>query len=241
MALIRTRSGLSNEHLLHQVDTVVHVEGGDPTRDDSRPAIDVAFWDAVFSVFRPGRRYHFKPHGGKAALSDLIGAVRAGASNIIVCTDRDHDHVRDPADAEYRMSTRGYSWENDVWCPDLIEDLFYTVSGYTKADIMIRPEIDSAFHDFERALRWPVHAEVRLAALGAQQVAIPRDERKLIIVRQQGPPSVDQARLRASVREQIGLRPVGHVRWLCSQPVVVARVSAGAKMPIMPVEKDTTP
>lgn len=112
MNVTRTPAGLSNEHIFHSSEAVVYVEGGESSRTTVPDAsTDVLFWRGLFDKFVVGHRFHFKPRCGKQTLLALADGIADGTiSAVIVCLDRDHDHLRafgGPQESCTRAGTAG--------------------------------------------------------------------------------------------------------------------------------------
>jgi hypothetical protein len=204
---MRTLAGISNEHLFHHSEAVVYVEGGESSRTAIPTAsADVLFWRGLFDRFAVGHRFHFKPRCGKQTLLTLVDRMEDGTiTAVIVCMDRDHDHIRGLRATSRVLYSYGYSWENDIWSVDVVEEAFYTLCGVDRNSVAVRASVSDALAQFARWMRWPVYADV-LAALRADSV-IPRGNLKCVVPPGRGWPSIDgaflfdcvkKARIRAS-------------------------------------------
>jgi hypothetical protein len=180
---------------------VVYVEGGESTRAlNPASSTDVLFWRALFDTFMAGRRFHFKPRCGKQTLLNLAdGMVDGTITGALVCIDRDHDHLRGLRQTPGVLYTYGYSWENDVWRSDVVEEAFYTLCGVDRNSVMIRESVRGALAQFASRMRWPVYADV-LLALRAES-AIPRGNLKCVVPPGKGWPSIDGRFLLGCVKE----------------------------------------
>lgn len=166
MSFRRTLSGLSNEHLFHQADVVVHVEGGDGLiskyeAGETTEAIDIPFWRAVFRSFAPNVRAHFKAGGSKTALLPIAETVRNSTSfSVVVCMDRDfEDEVVQFSHCPNVMFTWGYSWENDVCSPLTLCRVVGNVCLANFDSDEVDREIDSCFRRFVNDVKWLVKAD----------------------------------------------------------------------------------
>lgn len=200
MNVARTPAGISNEHLFHNSEAVVYVEGGESSKSTVPAAsTDVLFWRGLFDRFAAGHRFHFKPRCGKQTLLKFADKVVDGTiTAVIVCMDRDHDHLRGLRAASKVLYTYGYSWENDVWSIDVIEGAFYTLCGVDRNSVVVRPAISEALAQFARRMRWPVYADVLAASCGDS--VIPRGSLKCVSPPGRGWPSIDSAFLLDCVR-----------------------------------------
>lgn len=211
MTVARTASGISNEHLFYGSEATVYVEGGASGKPTSLNAsIDILFWRGVFESFAPGRRFHFKAKGGKQALLQITHQLESGAVKAaIVCLDRDHDHLQGLRPVPGVLYTWGYSWENDVWSADVVEEAFYSVCGVDRSEVEVGPRIKEALCHFCCSMRWAVRADVVMATCG--RTAVPRDNFRCVIPPGQGWPTIDRSFLRGCARSARGeTRPTDH-------------------------------
>lgn len=194
----RTPSGESNKHMFLRVDAIVYVEGGRSFSAAEVRAgrhdiysIDIQFWQKVFTASEGQKKFEFRAIGSKGTLLNLAEDVLAGrVRNVIIAMDKDHDEFKE----ELRIGrnvvyTRGYSWECDVWGPDVAEEVFFAVCPVSRVAINARGEIDNLFEEFRRALRWPVYADILLAMHGGS--LLPRDKPDRVLqLQRSGRPSV---------------------------------------------------
>lgn len=207
MSFMRTRSGLSNLYLFHKVDVIVFVEGGKKSFSIAKvlagffnkASIDIVFWQSLFQKFTPAKKIQFRAIGSKSTLQWLAKEIISGnITNVYVAMDRDHDKTNKLIlKGTGIFYTFGYSWENDVWCKDVIEALFYSICRVSKSDIDIDTYINECFSEFCRGLRWFIYADIILSGHDIQ--LIPRTEtefNKLIPVDASNKPIVDRSFMR---------------------------------------------
>jgi hypothetical protein len=201
VTVIRTPAGISNEHLFHNSEAVVYVEGGQSTRAlNPAASTDVLFWRGLFDRFVAGRQFHFKPRCGKQTLLKLADGMADGTiTRAFVCIDRDHDHLRGLRQTPGVLYTFGYSWENDVWCSDTIEETFYTLCGVDRDSVRVRELVRGALAEFAARMRWPVRADVLMAL--RPDSAIPRGNLRCVTPPGRGWPTVDKKLLLTCVEE----------------------------------------
>jgi len=140
--LSRTSSGLLALHRFYGCDFVVFVEGGyagdgeiHNDGDDDTP--DTMFWQRMFKEFARNPTFYFKSMGSKSALLHYVKAIlEDDIPTLVVCMDRDFDHVSDKLVMHPRiLYTRGYSWENDISLRAVLREAFLyncTVTAKTK-------------------------------------------------------------------------------------------------------------
>jgi hypothetical protein len=208
MIFHRTPAGLSNQHLFLGVDAVVFVEGGRSLSfqevlagDESKPSIDLLFWQKMFGVFCPDKRLAFKSVGSKSILLNIAHEIAAGnATHICVAMDRDFDDakgtIKRTSDVFY---THGYSWENDIWNEYVVEATFYTLCPVDKARISVGAEITKSFQEFYRDTRWAVYGDLILSNYNL--TLIPRGKEESIIALTSKKPYISRTRICALVRE----------------------------------------
>jgi hypothetical protein len=173
----RTPSGLSNLAVFLGVDVVVYLEGGErhytltdlENETSASENYDTMFWQAVFRVFRPRLKAHFKSIGSKTTVLSVSRLVAAGnVRNVVTALDRDLDHVRR---AKLRhpniLYTYGYSWENDVFTRVNLKTLTGRMCMNQARCRDLDREIDGAFGRFSRAFNVFVDWEYSLARSGA--------------------------------------------------------------------------
>lgn len=211
MTFTRTPAGLSNLHIFFSVDVVVYVEGGTRTYTFSEvragsgdeQSEDVAFWQRIFSTFSPGRTYKFRAVGSKDTVSQIADdIIDHGLTTVYVAMDRDFDNVKGTLKiAPGIFYTFGYSWENDVWQPDVIKDTFYELCPVCPAGISPDAQIQSCFNNFEREMRWVVYADLlfNLHDLAFKDL---RDKpNSVILLGANGKPRINRARIRQLIKE----------------------------------------
>lgn len=217
----RTASGLSNEYLFHDGEAVVYVEGGTGTARSG--SADLIFWRKLFEKFAPERKFYFKSRGGKTTLLRIADKVAAGRlCNVIVCLDRDFDHIMPKEPCNHILYTYGYSWENDVWSAEVVEEAFFSLCGVDRRDAVVRARIDASLAGLHRELRWIVYADM-VALSRCRLAVIPRDNFRCVEPPQRGWPRVNVSYLRERVRDTNRRRTERPWRLLVRQSVVVER------------------
>jgi hypothetical protein len=213
MRFRRTPKGLSNQHLFYDVDAVVFVEGGTESYSKEEvyeghftsSAIDIQFWRGIFRSFFPMRTFQFKAIGSKVTLDSIAEDVVNGTvKNVFVAMDRDHDTFnKKTKTCKGIVYTYGYSWENDVWDNNVVEDVFRSVCVVCDISQLghVRLEIDKLMADFSKKISGGVCADVTLSVKGKS--FFPRDKPESCIrIARNGRPSVNIAVLQRLFREK---------------------------------------
>lgn len=204
MIFRRTCTGLSNQHLFLNVDAIVFVEGGRSyskndvyTGQFDTHAIDIKFWRGVFSIYHKGKKLQFRAIGSKPTLKNIVDDIdKEKIRNVYVAMDRDFDDINN----ELRNSngvvyTYGYSWENDVWQPEIVADVFDTVCVVDRSFINIQGMISSLYQGFAKEITTAVCADAFLS--GTNTTFIPRDKHLCCLrVGRKVEPAVDKHKIR---------------------------------------------
>jgi len=118
MTFERTREGQRNRSLFYDVDFVCYVEGEDGADEGD----DIYFWSSVFRSIWPNRSVAFLCRGGKPQLESLANDVVANdVEGVVVAMDADYSRFFENRiiDDPRVIYTHGYSWENDVYTPEI--------------------------------------------------------------------------------------------------------------------------
>lgn len=134
----RTTSGLRNYAAFFQSDITIFVEGkqvhgssASNTVPQTVKTSDELFHQSILNLFCPNKRFKIKSVGCKNDLSKyaekiLVGSVR----NCAVVFDSDYETVLGSwAQWPRIMRTSGYSWENDMWTPEVCERVISLFAG----------------------------------------------------------------------------------------------------------------
>lgn len=109
----------------HEVEFIVFVEGQD----------DVPFWDIIISSFTT-KKFNVKPAGEKSTLKKYL-YERTLDSNYLIAMDSDYDQLNGELSNQEVMLTYGYSIENTLITPSVIQDLIATHSRVQKNSVKI--------------------------------------------------------------------------------------------------------
>lgn len=161
----RSSSGLTNQHLFHNVDLIVFLEGGDIscTKNDAysgrgrENTEDVIFWEHLFAKFRKGKKIKFKSIGSKTTIKEIaIDIVNGQISNVMIAMDNEFDEILmtrlNHPDILY---THGYSWENDVWNETVICEIIKELSGIE----IEKSIVSNNFKSFIKNIKVAVYAD----------------------------------------------------------------------------------
>lgn len=164
MTFIRTSSGLSNQHLFHDVDFIVFVEGGKSfTKEEinkglfNEESIDVLFWSKIIQKYKQHSKVKFKAIGSKTAVIKVAEDIIANSlTTVYAAMDQEFDRVLGTAyKHDNILYTFGYSWENDVWNENVILDI---IKSTTAKDIDKKNVIES-FDKFLREIKYSVYVD----------------------------------------------------------------------------------
>ena len=198
MTFTRTASGLNNQHLFYNVDFIVFVEGGQSfTKQEidqghfNETSIDVIFWKAIFSTFRPAK-YKFKAVGSKTAVKKVAeDIIQNNLTTVFTAMDQEFDMVlNNNLNHPNILYTHGYSWENDVWNEDVISNIIFRLSAIeTQTEIIL-----SNFNRFIQDVKFLVYCDAYMFSKGSSYIPRPTHMR-LFSVNGSVPPELNRLEL----------------------------------------------
>jgi hypothetical protein len=123
-------------------------------------------------------------------------------SNVYVAMDRDMDNFKgELINCPGVFYTYGYSWENDVWNIDIIEEVFYTLCPIIRHDLPVREEIISFYNSFHQDMRWVVYADILLCCHGSS--LIPRSKfESFIKLDNNKKPSINRQKIHSVLKQK---------------------------------------
>lgn len=165
MAFKRTKSGIANQNLFHNVDFVVFVEGGSKNyskeevdnNDYNKESDDIIFWERIFKKYKTDVSLKFKAVGSKStAIKIAEDIVNNGISTAYVAMDKEFDDVLGKEfDSKNVLYTYGYSWENDTLSKELLKDLMDDLTAKSVKDSLIY----EPYEKFIKELKLSVYAD----------------------------------------------------------------------------------
>lgn len=160
MSFTRTNSGLSNLILFYDVDFIVFTEGGCKSYSFNdicegkfnEQSIDIKFWACVFKKYNLNKKVQFRALGSKNSSEKICKLIESNqVRNIIVARDSDLDHFYDcKYKSPYILYTHGYSWENDVFTPELVKEQIKSFLLTAEMPRDTGEMIDKLYTDFYR-------------------------------------------------------------------------------------------
>lgn len=204
MIFTRTPTGLSNQYLFWHVDAVIFVEGGEVQYSlgqikaglSGSQSIDILFWQSLFSLFLPTKRFKLRSVGSKATIRQIATYIKSGKiSHVYAAMDRDHDNIKGSLiTTPGVLYTYGYSWENDVFSKKVFRELFVSMCFVSLNGINFDAEIDSFYDGFTRNIRWAVYADMLLSHFNVSLFPR-RNPERIISTESDGRPSINQRRI----------------------------------------------
>lgn len=200
MVFLRTTSGLSNYNSFYKVDLLVFVEGGSESFSfqdiksgkTNELSVDVKFWNNTINYFGSKKKIKILAVGSKGTLTQIAQKIKsAEIINCCVAMDRDHDDMDD----EFKnvggvLYTYGYSWENDVWDKNVIEELFFTFCPLSRSD-EIMPDIERLYNRFLQLIEGIVKLDVYLFRKGRGFSYFTKFYKKTIAYKRESEPKVN--------------------------------------------------
>lgn len=161
----RTTSGLNNQHLFHNVDIVVFVEGGKTQYNKTQvysgsfnhETEDIIFWSNVFKNFVSGKKLKFKSVGSKSTIKEIaLDIIDGQISTVLVAMDNEFDEIlRKQISHPNIYYTYGYSWENDVWNAEVVKSVIEELTAIK----IEHSDIEDNFNAFIKDLKLAVYAD----------------------------------------------------------------------------------
>lgn len=213
MSFRRTTKGISNQHLFYSVDYIVFVEGGKGfTKEEvykgkfDSSSEDINFWKGIFCHYEKSKRFHFRSVGSKSTLVSIIEDIQNNTiKNVFVAIDRDHDvFIKKLSLSKNVAYSFGYSWENDVWNKNTINQVLETLCSAINSDFDIQKEISKICDNFYKDIKFAVCCDAYLHCSG-KQAFIPRGKHLACLnFNKKTPPSVSVDKIK-ELCTQLGL------------------------------------
>jgi len=182
----RTISGLTNQHLFHNVDLVVFLEGGSTSynkvevysgnfNDDTN---DILFWSNIFLRFKNGVRVKFKSVGSKTTIKDIaVDIINGNISTVMVAMDNEFDEILEKRIQHNNiLYTNGYSWENDVWSVGIIKEVIEELSAIE----ISTSDLNDNFSRFLKNIKIAVYSDGYLFSKGGSLFNRPKGHMSVI-------------------------------------------------------------
>lgn len=164
----RTINGLKNQHLFFDVDLIVFLEGGSISYNKeqayadkySSGTEDIIFWSNIFKKFKSDKKIKFKSIGSKSTIKEIAADIINGKlKTVMVAMDNEFDELLNNRIEHTNVYyTHGYSWENDVWCEDVIKAVIEELSAVK----IENNDIENNFQDFLQKIKIAVYADAYL-------------------------------------------------------------------------------
>lgn len=160
MSFLRTNSGLSNQAIFRDVDVVVYTEGGNTVFSVqdvaeghyNKHANDTIFWHGLLKKQQFGNTYTLYPIGSKNTVLEIANRLEQNLIiNVVVAMDTDTDDIyKQKLSSPMVLYTYGYSWENDVFSPEVLVN-------YIEQSILDQSSVATIAQDINEA--WSVSVE----------------------------------------------------------------------------------
>lgn len=165
MAFKRTKYGIANQNLFHNVDFVVFVEGGsksfskEEVENDNynNESDDVIFWERIFRKYKTNVSLKFKAVGSKSTALKIAEDIAVNnISTAYVAMDKEFDDILGKEiDSNKILYTYGYSWENDALSKELLKELLEDLT----AKSVEKSLIFDPYEKFIKELKLSVYAD----------------------------------------------------------------------------------
>ena len=160
----RTKGGLRNQYLFHNVDLIVYLEGGTSYSKAevydgkyTKETNDTLFWKNIFELFKSDKKIKFKSVGSKTTVKDIaFDVINGKIETVYVAMDSEFDDIiKTKINNSNIIYSHGYSWENDVWNETIVKDIINELSA-VRID---SKELDNHFKSFLKIIKIAVLAD----------------------------------------------------------------------------------
>lgn len=168
----RTNVGLSNQHLFHNVDLVVFLEGGTTSFSKTEAyaggftdnTADIIFWQNIFSRFKTKTKIKFRSIGSKNTIKEIaVDIIDGKITSVIVAMDNEFDDIlKKRLNHPAVVYSYGYSWENDIWCETVINEVIKELAA-VRID---EGALNKNFKSFVKSIKIGVFADAYLFSKG---------------------------------------------------------------------------
>ena len=198
MTFVRTSTGLGNQHLFHDVDYVIFVEGGQSfTKVEidqglhNEESIDKVFWNKILDKYKADSKFKFKAIGSKTAVLQVAeDIVNNSLTTVYAAMDQEFDTILGKLyKHDNILYTFGYSWENDVWNENVIHNIVCSAS----AKQLNIQEVIKPFEKFLKEIKFSVYSDGYLFAKGSSFFSRPSNHLKIIDCVISTPPCVKKS------------------------------------------------
>ena len=187
MSFTRTNSGLSNLALFHGVDLIVFTEGGEESYsyEDvlaskfNERSVDIKFWSGIFSKHNFEKTVEFRALGSKTCSKTICELLVSNSiNNIAVALDSDLDDIIGTKfNSPYILYTQGYSWENDVYHPQLVKEQIESLVYLQRLPNAYTDIINESYRQFDRLAKRILKLELMFRGVGSKFITDCNGER----------------------------------------------------------------
>ena len=165
--------------------------------------LDVFFWQSVIDADTNGLKVHVKSVGCKSTLASIAHDVHHNEiDNIRTCFDRDYDfQLNRQIRYKHVFYTYGYSWENDVLTPDVLNRIFWTLRNRTEEAERVWSELEAALLQFSKDIARYTEYDLAFVSRGACGL-YPRDKPAKALDLAASPPKLNSQALAVILRNR---------------------------------------
>lgn len=207
MAFVRTSSGLKNQHLFHNVDYVVFVEGGksftkvEIDQGNYNPeSVDTVFWNKILDRYKSESKFKFKAIGSKTAVLQVAkDIINNNLTTIYAAMDQEFDTILGKLyKHDNILYTFGYSWENDVWN----ENVIHSIICASSAKELNITDVVKPFTRFLKEIKFSVYSDGYLFSKGSSFIPRPTNHLKMIDCMISTPPCVKKSEVESLIESK---------------------------------------
>jgi len=228
MAFERTALGQQNRSLFLGVEKIIYVEGGRSDKGFTE-SFDGMFWKKIVAERRPDLRVRAIPKGSKNILVELAQSLdRNVTPDVVIAMDRDYDELTGSSiDKPGVIYTFGYSFENDVFHPDNLANLFSDLCPLCDDTTEIQRDVHELMNEYVTDAWWAHFADVCGQVVGRGVISRNQPQRYLVSGNYGSRPKIAKASLAIDVYRANTGRARPAVRGVQLKKEMIPRLSVG--------------
>lgn len=209
MSFTRTKSGVSNLNLFYDSEFIVFTEGGSESFSYenvlqgkyNKYSVDIKFWSMILTNHGFKKKVQFRALGSKTSSEKICELIMAKEiKNVIVARDSDlDDFFGKKHDSPYILYTKGYSWENDVYCLRTVKEQIQTFILSDTIPTDIESIIYESYDNFIKYAKILLKFEIAFRKKGVKFITDCNGQR---FISKKGTPRINWEQIKNAIHEK---------------------------------------